>query len=284
MATVALNRLIAGSLFLGLSALVGSNACYVVPAGHRAILWDRGRGLLLDSKHVYGEGLRFLIPFWQRPVLYNVRITPKTIETETGTKDLQRVKLALRVLYRPKENELPLLHTSLGQDYAIRILPSIGNEVLKSVVARYDAVELITQRNMVSKEIRKHLTTRAQDFHIVLDDVAITDLSFGKEFSSAIEKKQVAQQQTEKAKYVVEKAEQERLAQVIRAEGEAEAARMITEATNEVGNSFVELRRIEAAKEIAATLAASGKITYIPLSNTGSQPGTNFLINLPQNK
>jgi len=114
--------------------------------------------------------------------------------------------------------------------------------------------------------------------------VAITDLSFGKEFSSAIEKKQVAQQQTERAKYVVEKAEQERLAQVIRAEGEAEAARLITEATNEVGNSFVELRRIEAAKDIAATLAASGKITYIPSTSGGGQPNTNFLINLPQNK
>jgi len=282
MTTVALNRLISGSLALGLSVLLGSNACYVVPAGHRAILWDRGRGILRDS--VNGEGLQFLIPFWQRPVLYNVRVTPKKMETETGTKDLQRVKLALRVLYRPKLDELPLLHTSLGQDYAQRILPSIGNEVLKSVVARYDAVELITQRNLVSREIRKHLTTRAQDFHIVLDDVSITDLSFGKEFSSAIERKQVAQQETEKAKYIVEKAEQERLAVVIRAEGEAEAARLITDATNEVGNSFVELRRIEAAKEIAATLASSSKITYIPANSGNSSSNTNFLINLPSQK
>jgi len=282
MTTVALNRLISGSLALGLSVLLGSNACYVVPAGHRAILWDRGRGILRHS--VNGEGLQFLIPFWQRPVLYNVRVTPKKMETETGTKDLQRVKLALRVLYRPKLDELPLLHTSLGQDYAQRILPSIGNEVLKSVVARYDAVELITQRNLVSREIRKHLTTRAQDFHIVLDDVSITDLSFGKEFSSAIERKQVAQQETEKAKYIVEKAEQERLAVVIRAEGEAEAARLITDATNEVGNSFVELRRIEAAKEIAATLASSSKITYIPANSGNSSSNTNFLINLPSQK
>jgi len=282
MTTVALNRLISGSLALGLSVLLGSNACYVVPAGHRAILWDRGRGILRDS--VNGEGLQFLIPFWQRPVLYNVRVTPKKMETETGTKDLQRVKLALRVLYRPKLDELPLLHTSLGQDYAQRILPSIGNEVLKSVVARYDAVELITQRNLVSREIRRHLTTRAQDFHIVLDDVSITDLSFGKEFSSAIERKQVAQQETEKAKYIVEKAEQERLAVVIRAEGEAEAARLITDATNEVGNSFVELRRIEAAKEIAATLASSSKITYIPANSGNSSSNTNFLINLPSQK
>jgi len=73
------------------------------------------------------------------------------------------------------------------------------------------------------------------------------------------------------------KAEQERMAAVIRAEGESEAARLITEATNVVGASFIELRRIEAAKEIAAKLAVNRRITYIP----GGQSSA-LLLNLPQ--
>ena len=53
--------------------------------------------------------------------------------------------------------------------------------------------------------------------------MAITHLSFGREFARAIEEKQVAQQEAERQAYVVKKAEQEKLASIIRAEGDAEA-------------------------------------------------------------
>jgi regulator of protease activity HflC (stomatin/prohibitin superfamily) len=49
---------------------------------------------------VKSEGLNFVIPFWQWPLFFDVRTTPKTIKTETPTKDLQRVNIGLRVLYR----------------------------------------------------------------------------------------------------------------------------------------------------------------------------------------
>lgn len=70
----------------------------------------------------------------------------------------------------------------------------------------------------VSREIRKILTERAANFNIALDDVSITSLTFGKEFTSAIEAKQVAAQEAERAKYIVEKAEQDKRSAIIRAQ------------------------------------------------------------------
>ncbi|MBA0695842.1 hypothetical protein Goari_002441, partial [Gossypium aridum] len=134
----------------------------------------------------------------------------------------------------------------------------------KAVVAQFNADQLLTERPQVSALVRNSLTQRARDFNIELADVAITHLSYGSEFSRAVEQKQVAQQEAERSKYVVAKADQERRAAIIRAEGESEAAKLISEATATAGMGLIELRRIEASREIAATLARSPNVAYLP--------------------
>ncbi|RVW80317.1 Prohibitin-3, mitochondrial [Vitis vinifera] len=158
-------------------------------------------------------------------------------------------------------------HPFPGLEYDEKVLPSIGNEVLKAVVAQFNADQLLTDRPHVSALVRDSLIRRAKDFNIVLDDVAITHLSYGAEFSKAVEQKQVAQQEAERSKFVVAKAEQERRAAIIRAEGESESAKLISDATAAAGMGLIELRRIEASREIAATLAKTPNVAYLPGGN-----------------
>tara|TARA_B110000208_G_C11767322_1_gene429138 strand:- start:83 stop:895 length:813 start_codon:yes stop_codon:yes gene_type:complete len=246
---------------LGLSTMgyAAWRAVYTVEGGHRAIIYSRLSGI---KDEVVGEGTHFCIPFLEEPILFDIRTQPREVSSITGTKDLQMVNIKVRTLTKPSTASLPNIFRTLGPDYNNRVLPSIVNEVLKNVVSKYNAVELLTQRDKVAARMKASLQREASSFNIMLDDVAIIDLTFGRDFTAAVEAKQVAQQDAERALFIVQRAEQEKLAKIINAEGETRAAAMIGAAVQ--GNpAYIELERLRAAREIAATVARSANKVYL---------------------
>lgn len=250
--------------FLGLSAvasgIVALNFIYVVDGGERVIIFDKTRGL--QSK-VNGEGMHFRIPILHEPRRFEIRSRPRMITSATPSKDMQQINLSVRLLFRPKEEKLSEILNKFGADYDDRILPSIGNEELKRVVAKFTANELVTRREEVSTEIRTSLQRRAGEFNLVLDDVSITSIKFDASYQNSIEEKQIEQQLIEKQSYIVEKQRFLTMADVIVAEAEGEAAKMISTAIAEAGPGLVAIRKIEAAQHIAKAMAANPNVSFV---------------------
>lgn len=243
--------------FSGIAGWTLYNSVYFVQGGHRAVKFNAITGL---QDRTFGEGANLAIPFIETPVIFDVRNKPTEVITSSGSKDLQVVNMAVRVLYQPNTENLHHVYRNLGVNYPETVLPSLINEIIKAVVAQFNAADLLVKRPEVSHRVAVTLRERAARFNIDITDVSITQMSFGKEYTTAVESKQIAQQMAERAKFRVEQAEQEKKGAILLAEGEAQAAKLIGNAISS-NPAFLELRKLEAARAISKIVGA-GKGHY----------------------
>ena len=225
----------------------------IVPAGSTGVVMTLGK----VNDNVMQEGLNFKIPFVQTVSVVNNKIQDVEVDAPAVSKDLQTINSVIAVNYRIGLDSSANIYKNIGQDYqTVLLLPAV-QESIKSVTAKYTAEELITMRAQVGVEIKSSLEEKVNEYGIVIEKFNIVNFDFSAEFNSAIEAKQVAEQNLIKTKTEQEQAiviaEAEAKRKIIEADAEAESVLKKANAQAEankklsesLNNTIVEYEKIQ---------------------------------------
>ncbi len=211
-------------------------AVVIVPSGNR--------GVLLRFGAAYGdltEGIHLITPGMDSTVLMETRTQKEESKATAASRDLQTVTTSLALNFHVDPSRIASIYRNVGTEYNNRIIDPAVQESLKTVTAKYTAEELIKNRSQVKAEVEQDITARLKAYDIIVEPagLSITNFDFSPEFNRAIEAKQVAQQEAEKQKYVLQQATLQKQTDVTKAEGTAQAAKLNAESLKVQGGALV---------------------------------------------
>ena len=171
---------------------------------------------------------------WQSIVKMDNRVQEVSIDLSAFSSDIQEVATSVTVGYRINQANAMTIYKEVGRKYEdVLILPRVP-EVVKAVVAHYDASSLISNRDAVAEQMDAQLRSVLAQYNIDLSYISITNFDFTDTFTYAVEAKVKAQQEKEKAETDAEKRRVEAQAtadaDLIAAKAEAEKSKVAADA------------------------------------------------------
>ena len=181
-------------IIAGLAALiVAANSFTIVPAGYTGVVLTLGE----VSKTSYDSGFHLKIPFVQTVETMSNKIQVYETPAPAVSKDLQTVSSSIAVNYRLVSDKSPDMYKNVGIDYQTILIAPVVQECMKSATAKYNAEQLITERESVSNEVKTALDSKLNSYGIYIEKFNIVNFDFSAEFNTAIEAKQVAEAQAQ---------------------------------------------------------------------------------------
>jgi regulator of protease activity HflC (stomatin/prohibitin superfamily) len=267
-------------------SIIAVSSIRMVDAGNRGVLVQFGN---VDTGNSLDEGLHFVVPFRDNVVQMEVRTQKIVEDTTSASKDLQDVTTQVALNYHLDPDRAQVVYQQLGFDYANRVIIPAIQESVKQVTARFNAEELITNRETVKNQIEEQISARLAGYNIIADAISITDFQFSQLFKSAVEAKVSAQQRALQAqnelrriqieaqqneaqaigeqKANIARAEGIKQSNVLQAEGEAQAITIIDQ----------QLRNNPTYLEWLKSTKWDGKLPLVTGGGAGGQGVTPFI-------
>lgn len=198
----------------------------VIGAGERGVVFNNASGV---EDRILGEGVHFRIPLIESVISMPIKVQKSDVKAEAASADLQTVATDIVVNWKLDGTKVNKIYQEVGDEKAIldKIINPAVSEVVKAATAKKTAEEIIKLRPQLKDDIDTALKERLAKYNVLLDGVSIVNVDFSKEFNAAIEAKQVAEQESQKAQFIANKAIKEAEAMVNAAKGQAEAQRLV---------------------------------------------------------
>ena len=259
--------------------IVALNSFTIVPAGHTGVVLTMGE----VSKTSYDAGFHLKAPFVQKVEPVSNKIQVYETPASAVSKDLQTVSSNIAVNYRLVAASTPKMYEEVGTDYKTVLIAPVVQECMKSATAKYTAEQLITERQAVGDEVKAALDLKLNDYGIFIEKFNIVNFDFSEEFNSAIEAKQVAEQnllkteteqkqvrviaQTDADKKVIAaKAEAEAI--LAEAQAQADANKLLEESLTDKVIAYNQIQRWNGVMPKVTSGNSNGLLINVPLEDS----------------
>jgi regulator of protease activity HflC (stomatin/prohibitin superfamily) len=176
------------------------------------------------------EGLYFYNPITSNIVEIDTRVQRQDGETDTYTRDVQQAAIKYTLNYRLQQNAAHLMYRDIGRDWEQKLIPQVVLGTLKEVVGKWDAVDLISNRDKAATTAFDSIRQNLSERNVEVSRFEITDIAFTREFENSVEQKVIAQQKAIEEQNRTKQIEEQARQKVLSAEAEAKSIQIRAQA------------------------------------------------------
>ncbi len=243
----------------------------IVNAGHVGVVTTFGR----VEENVLHPGFHLVVPIAQRINQIDTRVQPHPFkEIDAASQEMQTVTLTGMMNYHLEASQANYLFQNVGLDFPVKVIDPAFNDFIKEVVPQYPAVQILQSREVIRTLAREKLGNNLQRYGIIVDDIYIANIQFSKDYQTAIEKKQTAQQMVETEQQVLAQKQVQAQQRVVDARASADA--QVVQAQGEATSNEVRTKSI--SPQLIDYIRWSKWDGKLPMV---SGSGTNTLFQLP---
>lgn len=250
------NKLISASIIVALLIVfIGFfNPIAIVGVGERGVKVTLGK----VSPTSYTEGIHFITPFISHIKNMDVKTQKNFVETSVYTKDIQQAKITYVLNYNLQPENAHRMYREVGTNYSDTILTPVVEGTIKDVIGKWNAQDLVANREKATREILEKLQSHLTEKYINVTDFQMTAISYSGVFEKAIESKVTAEQEALRARNKTVQIQEEAKQKVISAEAEARSMSIRANA----------LTKNKALVEYEAVQKWDGKLPEYMMGNT----------------